>query len=65
MACLALIESLRPASCCIVEVVKGARGLRVPGFASTLATVARPAAVIASARVRAAASSRTTTAFFS
>ena len=65
MACLALIESLRPASCCSVEVVNGARGLRVPGLDSRFETDAVPAAWIASARVRAAASSRTSTAFFS
>jgi hypothetical protein len=65
IACLALIESLRPASCCRVEVVKGAFGLRVPGLDSSAVTDASPTPSIAAARARALVSSRTTTTFFS
>ena len=65
IACFALIESLRPASCCIVEVVNGALGLRVPGFASRWETDARDAVRMASARSFASVSLRTRTAFLS
>ena len=65
MACFALIESLRPASCCTVEVVKGGFGLRVPGLASTETTTASPDASSAAASAVACDSVRTTTAFFS
>ena len=39
---LAEKPSLRAASCCRVEVVKGGGGLRVSGLVSTEATVKRP-----------------------
>ena len=38
MACLALIPSFLEASCCRVDVVKGAYGFLVEGFASTEVT---------------------------
>ena len=65
MACFALIESLRPASCCTVEVVKGGLGVRAPGLASTETTTASPDASSAAASAVACDSVRTTTAFFS
>jgi hypothetical protein len=42
--------SLREASCCRVEVVKGGEGLRLRCFFSTPATVRLPAAACSSAR---------------
>jgi hypothetical protein len=39
MVCAGAKPSLRLASCCSVEVVKGACGLRRAGFASTVETV--------------------------
>jgi hypothetical protein len=42
MVWLAEKPSLRAASCCRVEVVKGGGGLRVKGLVSTDATVKRP-----------------------
>jgi hypothetical protein len=39
MVCAGAKPSLRLASCCSVEVVKGAYGLRRAGFASTVVTV--------------------------
>ena len=60
MACLLLRRSLREASCCSVEVVKGAAGLRVYGFSSTRVTV-NSACSSPSASARAEAASRTAT----
>jgi hypothetical protein len=48
--------SLRAASCCSVEVVKGGGGLRLVGLASTEATV-KSAALIAASAARARFSS--------
>ncbi len=50
--------SLREASCCRVEVVKGGAGLRLPGFFSTEATLKAAACTAARAAVAAAASPR-------
>jgi hypothetical protein len=50
MVWLAEKPSLRAASCCRVEVVKGGGGLRVKGLVSTDATVKRPASTAARAR---------------
>ena len=44
---LAENPSLRAASCCSVDVVNGAGGLRVSGLVSTVSTVKRPASTAA------------------
>jgi hypothetical protein len=62
IATFAVIPSLRPASCCNVEVVNGAYGRRVPGLASTFCTVAEATASTAAASAVASASLSTTTA---
>ena len=56
-------RSLRPASCCSVEVMNGAYGLRVYGFSSTLDTrIWTPVSAWAS-RVASASASTVTAAF--
>ena len=50
--------NLRLASCCSVEVMKGAAGLRVAGFDSTAETVRSRASMAATARVAAPSSPR-------
>ena len=66
MVCFADMRNLRDASCCKVEVVKGAAGRRVDGFASTEVTsMSTDSDFICSASDVASASVRTRTSFLS
>ena len=62
MVCLAESLNLREASCCSVDVVKGAAGLLVEGFASTeITSTGIFGVLIASARAVAFSSSKSRT----